>query len=252
MVSKGPLAISSGDQFVPSDAQRTPDAVSVAAYFDVLYRSAERHWWRYGDPYSADPDAYPTSLLTQTTLRLLRERAKADSDGGSPRRALDLGAGEGADSIRLALMGYEVTAVDVSAEAGRKIRKFAAEAGADLTVAVADIGEYRPGGQFDVVICNGVLHYVRDKASVIRRMQAATSAGGLNVVSAWSTHSAVPECHNSVPVYCDDEEGVITSAYLSWDVKLRYFERNKREESRGGMPSHSHSYIKIIAEKPGH
>ena len=238
------------NSLVPSDAQPATDSVRVAAYFDRLYGSMERYWWRDGDPYSLDPDSYSTALLPQMTLRLLRERAKNDPDDG-PRRALDLGAGEGADSIRLALLGYEVTAVDVSAEASGKIRRLAAEAGVGVTVVTADIGEYRPEGQFDVVTCNGVLHYIRDKVSVIGRMQGATRPGGLNVVSAWSSYSPVPAYHNSVPVYCDDEEGAITSAYGTWDIKLRYFERNKPETSHTGMPAHSQSHIKLIAEKPG-
>jgi 2-polyprenyl-3-methyl-5-hydroxy-6-metoxy-1,4-benzoquinol methylase len=215
--------------------------MNVAAYFDDLYRPAERYWWRHGDPYSADPDDYPTSLLTQLTLRLIRDR--------EPGRALDLGAGEGADSIRLARMGYTVTAVDVSEVAGEKTKTFAADAGVDVNVVTADVGEYRPEGQFDIVICNGVLHYIRDKARVIRRIQAATRPGGINVVSSWTTFTPVPACHNSIPVYSDDENGVIARAYDSWNLKLKYFERDKPEASHTGMPKHSHSHIKLIAKK---
>jgi tellurite methyltransferase len=218
--------------------------MNAAAYFDDLYRPTERYWWRHDDPYSDDPDDYPTSLLTQLTLRLIR--------GREPGRALDLGAGEGADSIRLALMGYTVTAVEISEVATEKIKAFAADAGVDVGVVTADIGEYRPDGQFDLVICNGVLHYIRDQASVIGRMQAATRLGGLNVVSSWTTFTEVPPCHNSVPVYCDDEEGVIAQAYDTWDLKLKYFERDKPEASHTGMPRHSHSHVKLIAEKPTH
>jgi SAM-dependent methyltransferase len=227
---------------VSSDAQSATNALNVAAYFDDLYRAAERYWWRIGDPYSPDPDDYPTSLLTQLTLRLIRDRA--------PGRALDLGAGEGADAIRLARMGYPVTAVEVSEVAGEKIKSFAADAGVDVSVVIADIGEYRPEGQFDIVICNGVLHYISDKASVISRMQAATRPGGLNVVSSWTTFTRVPACHNSVPVYSDHEDGVIARAYENWHLKLKYFERDKPEKSHTGMPEHSHSHVKLIAEKP--
>jgi SAM-dependent methyltransferase len=219
-----------------------PSAVGVAAYFDDLYRPVERYWWRHGDPYSADPLDYPTSLLTQLTLRLIA--------GRPPGRALDLGGGEGADSIRLARLGYSVTAVDISEVAGEKIKSYAADAGVDVSVVTADIGEYRPEGQFDIVICNGVLHYIRGKSRVIRRIQAATRPGGLNVVSSWTTFTAVPECHRAVPVYCDEEEGVIANAYSSWDLKLKYFERDKPEASHAGMPEHSHSHVKLIAEKP--
>ncbi len=225
-----------------SDAQSAANALNLAAYFDDLYRPTERYWWRRGDPYSADPDDYPTSLLTQLTLRVIRDRV--------PGRALDLGAGEGADSIRLALLGYTVTAVEISEVACEKIKSFAAEAGVDVSVVSADIGAYRPEGQFNIVICNGVLHYIRDKTRVIGLMQEATSPGGLNIVSSWTTFSEVPPCHNSVPVYCDDENGIIAHAYASWTLKLKYFERDKAEASHTGMPQHSHSHVKLIAEKP--
>lgn len=46
------------------------------------------------------------------------------SQGG----ALDIGAGEGADAIRLALLGYEVDADDLSAIGAAKIEYFAEQA----------------------------------------------------------------------------------------------------------------------------
>lgn len=217
--------------------------MNVAAYFDDLYRPPERYWWRDDDnPYSDDPDHYPTSLLTQLTLRVIR--------GREPGRALDVGAGEGVDSIRLALMGYAVTAVEISEVACEKIKSFAADAGADVSVVTADIGEYRPEGQFDIVVCNGVLHYVKEKASVIARLQAATRPGGINVLSSWTTFTRVPAGHKKIPVYSDHENGVIAHAYESWRIKLKYLERKKQETSHAGLRKHSHSHIKLIAEKP--
>jgi SAM-dependent methyltransferase len=215
---------------------------NVAEYFDDLYGRFGRYWWRRADPYSSRAEDYPTSLLTQLTLRLIR--------GRDPGRALDLGAGEGADSIRLAKMGYKVTAVDISEVATEKIRQFATEAGVDISVETADISEYYPEGEFDVIICNGVLHYIRDKDSVLDRIQGVTAARGVNVVSSWTTFTPVPDSHNSVPVYCDEENGAIARAYRSWDIKLLYLEHDKPEESHGGMPAHSHSHVKLIAEKP--
>lgn len=235
---------------MPSDARSTGNAASVARYFDSLYDTDERYWWRDGDPYSLDPNDYPTSLLTQVTLRLLLDSRRTSVDSRHARRALDLGAGEGADAVRLARLGYDVSAMDISPRAVEKISGFAADAGVDLSVEVADIDDYRPHGAFDVIILNGVLHYTKNKRTIIERMQAATRPGGLHVVSAWSTFTLVPACHNSVPVYCDPEDGEIVSAYRDWDLKLIYFERSKLEKSHTGMPEHVHSHIKLIAERP--
>jgi tellurite methyltransferase len=216
--------------------------MNIPDLFDELYLSEERYWWQDKERYATDPRAYPTSLLTQMTLRALA--------GWPPGRALDLGAGEGADSIRLARLGYSVYAVEISKVGAKKISAFADEARVTIDVEVTDVTAYQPDGYFDVVICNGVLQYIADKGPVVERMQRATRSGGINVISLWSTYTPVPECHSRVPVFCDDEDGVVTKMYEGWDMELYYLERDKRERSHSGMPAHSHSHIKMIARKP--
>lgn len=219
--------------------------ITTAEYFDELYRSTPRYWWRRKGRYDLNADAYPYSLLTQMTLRLIKRRKRRS------RNALDLGAGEGADAIRLALLGYSVTAVEISKVAANKITRFANDALVAVKVQIADLSTYEPEGKFDIVICNGVLHYIEDKEPVIRRMQSATRPGGINVISVWSTYSDVPECHQkTAPIFCDDEDGVLVRLYDGWHKELLYFERDRGEGSHSDMPDHSHSHIKMIARKP--
>ena len=121
--------------------------------------------------YDLDPDVHRVSLLAQQTLRLLKGRAAG--------RALDIGAGEGADAIRLAKLGYDVDAVEVSTVGAKKIECFAEESrrhwqGASVGLRCSGLSARMP---YDVIICNGVLHYVEDKQSVIDLMQQATSSG---------------------------------------------------------------------------
>lgn len=216
----------------------TPD------YFDSAYLRSERYWWQEPGRYALDPDAYPTSLLTQHTLRLLQYR--------TPGRALDIGAGEGADAIRLAKLGYDVDAVEVSTVGAKKIECFAEEAGVNgkVRVLACDIQGFTPDDSYDVIICNGVLHYVEDKQSVIDLMQQATCRGGINVISVWSTYTPVPKCHAFVPVYSDDEDGMVTKAYGEWYKEFIYFDRDKLESAHSDPPAHRHSHIKLIARKP--
>jgi SAM-dependent methyltransferase len=214
----------------------------ISEYFDSVYAGPGRFWWRDEGRYALEPDAYPSSLLTQQTLRLLADRA--------PGRALDIGAGEGSDAIRLALLGYEVDAVEVSKVGAEKIERFAAEAGTRVRVVASDIQDFVPDESYSVVICNGVLHYVENKQRVIKLMQDATQPGGLNVVSLWSDYTPVPECHEFVPVYADKENGVVTGCYREWRTEFIYFERDKSETAHSDLPAHRHSHIKLITRKP--
>ncbi len=132
--------------------------MQVYDYFDGVYQGSERYWWRGPERYELDPESYPLSLLTQQTLRLLKGR-----DAG---RALDIGAGEGSDAIRLAKLGYEVDAIEVSSVGAKKIQVFAEEVGVHerLRILTVDALDFKPDRQYDVVICNGVLHYVQGQA----------------------------------------------------------------------------------------
>ena len=227
---------------MPEASGQAGDAGDVARFFDNMYSSSDRYWWQQPERHSQDPNDYPASLLTQQTLRLLADRPSG--------RALDLGAGEGADAIRLALMGYEVHAVEISKIGADKILAFADQAGTSVSAEAADIREYKPDGTFDVVICNGVLHYIAEKRQVVRTMQHATRRGGLNVISLWSSYTPVPECHKKVPVYCDEEDGIVRRLYQGWPTEFIYLDRAKPESSHCGMPDHAHSHIKMISRKP--
>jgi len=216
--------------------------LEVSDYFDELYRRPGRYWWHEDNRYAGSPGAYPQSLLTRETLRLIQGRSRL--------RVLDLGAGEGADSIRLALLGHEVDAVELSEEAAKKIQMYADEAQAAVNVETCDITRYKPAHAYDVVICNGVLHYIEDKPSVLEMMQEATSAGGIDIISLWSTHSPVPRFHNRIPAFCDHEDGVVIRSYGRWATEIKRFERDKPEKSHTDMPPHAHSHIKLIVRKP--
>jgi SAM-dependent methyltransferase len=216
----------------------------VSDYFDGVYLGSERYWWRGPERYDLDPDSYSTSLLAQQTLRLLQGRA--------PGRALDIGAGEGADAIRLAGLGYKVDAVEVSTVGAKKIEYFAEQAAVNdkVRVLACDVQDFIPDALYDVIICSGVLHYVEGKQSVISLMQRATRPGGINAISLWSTYTPVPVCHQLVPVYCDDEDGMVTRGYREWHTEFVYFDRDKSESAHSDLPAHRHSHIKLIARRP--
>jgi 2-polyprenyl-3-methyl-5-hydroxy-6-metoxy-1,4-benzoquinol methylase len=215
--------------------------MEVAQFFDTAYRQNDRYWWQSDLRYSVNPLDHRTSLLTQALLRLIVHRP--------PGRALDLGAGEGTDAIRLARLGYQVDALDISFVAAEKIAKFASAEGLSHMVSVhqMDAVDFSPKGPYDIIIGNGLLHYVEKKEQVIGLMREATVPGGLNVLSLWSTYTPLPSCHDIVPVYADEEDGIVTKLYADWHAELLYLERDKTEFAHSDLPPHRHSHIKLIA-----
>jgi SAM-dependent methyltransferase len=166
---------------------------------------------------------------------------------------LDLGAGEGADAIRMAKLGYHVDAVELSAVACEKIEVFARTQGVHIdvrneTMETVDL----TGACYDLVIMNGCLHYVRDKRHVLQRVLAASTADAVHAVALFSTATPVPAEHAVVPVFPDEEGGIVEGFYRNWNILLHAHERERREESHPGFAPHVHSHIKLIAARaPG-
>ncbi|MGV0769132.1 FAD-dependent oxidoreductase [Mycobacterium syngnathidarum] len=107
-------------------------------------------------------------------------------------RALDLGCGEGGDSVWLAENGWRVTAVDVSDTALTRAAAEAQERGvADrITFERHDLSESLPDGPFDLVSAQFLQSPIAmDRAGMLRRAAGAVADGGLLVIV---DHGAAP------------------------------------------------------------
>lgn len=112
-----------------------------------------------------------------------------------------------------------------------------------------DVRDFVPADDFGIVISNGLLHYIEHKQPVIQLMRNVTRLNGLNVVSLWSTYTSPPACHDIVPVYPDEEDGIVTKLYEDWPTELLYYERDKPESAHSDLPPHRHSHIKLITRR---
>jgi len=133
----------------------TTDAV---AFWDGVYAAR---------PAASGPQ--PNARLTETVTGL------------PPGDALDLGCGDGGDALWLARLGWQVTAVDISAVAVERLAALARSHGLGdrVTTVRADLHKSFPPGGFDLV-CAHYLHtpFDLDRATVLRSAAHALRPGG--------------------------------------------------------------------------
>lgn len=124
---------------------------------------------------------------------LARGDAELESLGLAPRatrRALDLGAGFGTHSIPLARRGFEVLAIDSSAELLRELRRVAvSEPDLKIETLDGDLLSFRkhPAGAPEVILCMGdTLTHLSDVhavESLFADAAAAIAPGGMFVLT---------------------------------------------------------------------
>ncbi|MFE7113656.1 class I SAM-dependent methyltransferase [Streptomyces sp. NPDC057575] len=133
----------------------TTDAV---AFWDGVYAAR---------PAASSPQ--PNARLTETVTGL------------PPGDALDLGCGDGGDTLWLARLGWHVTAVDISAVAVERLAALARAHGLGCRVTTVrhDLHKSFPPGGFDLV-CAHYLHTPcdLDRATVLRSAAHALRPGG--------------------------------------------------------------------------
>ncbi|GAA1071480.1 class I SAM-dependent methyltransferase [Nocardiopsis composta] len=101
------------------------------------------------------------------------------TEGLAPGRALDLAAGEGRNAVWLAERGWRVTAVDFSPVAVERGRRIAAERGADVEWAAADVRAYTPEpGGHDLVLLAYLHLPAEERRRVLAHAVRALAPGG--------------------------------------------------------------------------
>ncbi|UQX01101.1 class I SAM-dependent methyltransferase [Streptomyces sp. RerS4] len=187
-----------------------------------------REWWndRYresGRIWSGAPNA-----------ALVREVSELP-----PGRALDLGCGEGGDSVWLAGRGWRVTATDISEVALRRTAEHAAEAGvADRVDARQhDLARSFPAGEFDLVsacFLHSYGDFPRDR--ILRTAAGAVAPGGVLLVVGHGGWASWQEDRPQVDFPTPDE--LLARLELpegAWEV-LRAEEHERVQNAPDGTP----------------
>jgi tellurite methyltransferase len=165
-------------------------------------------------------------------------------------RVLDLGCGDGRNSLYVASRGFDTWAMDVSEAGIEKLRRLADGKGLRVTAAVGDLRDYRIPGPFDLIVAHGCLHLIeRDHwRRTLADMQASTKPGGYNVVAVFTdTVPAADDLRDfTVGIF---REGELFSYYATWDVISKA--ATVFDDEHPGGHKHRHAQNAITARKPG-
>ena len=143
----------------PHPANSPTDERDPAAFWETRYGESEQIW-----------SGKPNEALAATVAAL------------EPGRSLDLGCGEGGDSVWLAERGWEVVAVDIAETAISRARDEAAThriPDGRIAWIVQDLACWQPTDTYDLVsacFLHSPLEFPR--RSVLRRAAAAVGLGG--------------------------------------------------------------------------
>jgi len=166
-----------------------------------------------------------------------------------PLRVLDIGCGEGKDAVFFARNGYEVTAFDISAAGIDKARRLADACGVHVNLFQADIIDFRPDGEYDVVFSSGALHYIPHplRAEIIGSYQARTAPGGVHALNAFVQKPFIPDAPDEDAPAWLWRSGELAMLYADW--RFHRFDEVIFDCESGGTP-HQHCMDTLIAQKP--
>lgn len=163
-------------------------------------------------------------------------------------KLLDLGCGEGRNTVYFAQHGFEVVGLDLSLPGLEKTRRYAEEVGVHVEAIHADIVSYQLADTYDVIFSTGTLHFLPPE---VRRQRFQnykdyTSPNGLNAFSVFVRKKIIPRAPDADEDTCLFKSGELMSYY--WDWEILYCVEEIFDCTSGGVP-HKHAVNRIIARK---
>ncbi len=168
-----------------------------------------------------------------------------------PYRVLDIGCGEGKDAVFFAKCGYAVTAFDRSGQRIDKARRLAAHNKVEVDFFKADIFEYCPDTEYDIIFSSGVLHFLPeiDRKEFCNSLKSHTADHGINVLDVFVKKPFIIRTSDAA----GDEDkkhpwlsGELFEYYHDW---LFHICREEVFGCSSGVRPHKHCMDTLIAQK---
>jgi tellurite methyltransferase len=222
-------------------------AMTVADVLDPLEpgpamssAASTRTWSPWGREYARDSTRYVFGTRPSDWAR----RVAGLLPGGAA--VLDLGCGEGRDSVFFAELGARVSGVELSADGLAKARRLARRRRVRVRWIAGCMTRALPAGPFDLIFSCGALHYVPrgQRIRLFRRLAVLTRPGGHQAHVVF-TDRLVHEEKGEVVDYFT--AGELCEAFGEWRI-LRHREGTIICAQDGS--AHVHSVEELVAARP--
>lgn len=165
---------------------------------------------------------------------------------GPTKTIIDLGAGEGRDSVFLAKQGYDVISMDITSAGLGKASKLAEEMGTSLQTIQADVNDFIFPCKVDVLYSIGALQYIKpeNRQRQFRHFKENTQEGGIHALFAFIDHPDIemaPDWGRNEYLYTREE---LQAYYVDW--KQLYTEEIIFCCNSSNIPHHHAARILIV------
>jgi tellurite methyltransferase len=160
---------------------------------------------------------------------------------------LDLGCGEGRDSVFFAELGGVVTGIDLSVEGLEKARHLARARGVRVSWREGPMTDVLPAGPFDLIFSCGSIHYVpRDRRTVLfERLKAMTRPAGHHAHVVFTDRLVHEEKGEVVEYFKLDE---LDESFVGWQTLRR---RDYVISCAQDGTVHGHAVEELVTAQPG-
>ncbi len=181
-------------------------------------------------------------------------------------RVLDIGAGQGRNTLPLVRRGCEVTALDPSLVALTTIREKIAAENLSAEYVQQDYMSFEPDDVFDVILCFGLMQILRyqECASLVTRLHQWLKPGGTLFLTAW--HVGDPSFDRLVAdwerlgirSFCSPdgekfrfflEKGEILKLFFRWQP-VHHWEGQGPVHRHGNGPEEHHGTVECVLARP--
>lgn len=165
-------------------------------------------------------------------------------------KTIEFGAGEGRNSLFLASKGFQVTAIDISPIAIKKIGERATVEKIILKTEIANMTQFEFSDDYDLIISTFTLHHIaRGKAiEFVQKIKQHTKFGGFNLITSFTKNGDFYKLNpNTNKFYLSENE--LKNLYQDWDV-MNYFEKGSKALAKNpDGTAMSNVFAGIIAKK---